>query len=61
MRNQIMLFDYKIDLISDIKLVAKAKKQQLNDDQIDTIAFKVFNNYSFNEWIEKLIEENQNE
>tara|TARA_Y100001938_G_scaffold11871_1_gene14745 strand:- start:40 stop:210 length:171 start_codon:yes stop_codon:yes gene_type:complete len=56
-----MLFDYKIDLISDIKLVAKAKKQQLNDDQIDTIAFKVFNNYSFNEWIEKLIEENQNE
>ena len=56
MNGKKMLFDYKIDLISDIKVVAKAKKQQLNDDQINTIAFKIFNNYSFNEWIEKLIE-----
>ena len=57
MRNLIMLFDYKIDLISDIKLVAEAKKQQLNNDQIDAIACKIFSNYSFNEWIEELIEE----
>ena len=61
MRNQIMLFDYKIDLISDIKLVAEARKQQLNNDQIEAIACKIFSNYSFNEWIEELIEKNQNE
>ena len=57
MNGKKMLFDYKIDLISDIKLVAEAKKQQLNNDQIEAIACKIFSNYSFNEWIEELIEE----
>ena len=48
---------YQIDLVSDIKLVAEAMQHNLTDDQIDTIAFKVFSNYSFNEWIEELIED----
>ena len=52
-----MLFDYQIDLVSDIKLVAESMQRTLNDDQIDTIASKVFSNYSFNEWIEELIED----
>jgi hypothetical protein len=55
--HHVMLFDYQIDLVSDIKLVAKSKQLTLTDDQIDTIASKVFSNYSFNEWIEKLIED----
>ena len=52
-----MSLDYKIDLVSDIKLVAKSMQRTLTDDQIDTIALKVFGNYSFNEWIEELIED----
>ena len=55
--NHVMLFDYQIDLVSDIKLVAESMQRTLNDDQIDTIASKVFSNYSFNEWIEELIED----
>ena len=52
-----MLFDYKIDITADIKLVAKTMKQELKDSQLETIAFKIFNNYDFNEWIEELIED----
>ena len=49
-------FDYKIDLLADIQLVAKSIKHELTHDQQNTIADKIFNNYSFNEWIEELIE-----
>ena len=52
-----MFMDYNIDLVADIKLVAEAMNRTLTDDQLDTIALKVFGNYSFNEWIEELIEE----
>ena len=52
-----VLNDYKIDVIADIKLVAKSMNRDLNEDQLDTIALTVLSNYSFNEWIEKLIED----
>tara|TARA_B100001250_G_C19285917_1_gene565313 strand:- start:203 stop:388 length:186 start_codon:yes stop_codon:yes gene_type:complete len=55
--DHVMSFDYQIDLVSDIKLVAESMQHDLTDDQIDTIASKVFSNYSFNEWIEELIED----
>ncbi len=49
-------FDYKIDLLADIQLVAKSIKHELTHHQQNTIADKIFNNYSFNEWIKELIE-----
>lgn len=49
--------DYQIDLVADIKCVATTMQRNLTNDQIDTIAFKVFSNYSFNDWIEELIED----
>ena len=52
-----IISDYRIDLIADIKLVAQTMQRKLSDKQLDTIAFKVFSNYSFNEWIEELIED----
>ena len=52
-----MSLDYQIDLVADIKLVAESMQRTLTDDQIDNIAFEVFDNYSFNEWIEELIED----
>ena len=49
--------DYRIDLVADIKCVATTMQRNLTDDQIDTIASKVFSNYSFNDWIEELIDD----
>ena len=54
-----IISDYRIDLIADIKLVAQTMQRKLSDKQLDTIAFKVFSNYSFNEWIEDLIKDEE--
>ena len=46
-----------IDLELDVKCVAEALEKDLTKDQINFIAEKIFHKYSFNEWIEELIEE----
>lgn len=50
-----MKFDYKIDLIADVKLVADSRGMRLTDNQIESIACKIFSDYSFNELIENLL------